>query len=166
MPTTNHAPHAPSTLDAVDRAGYRRTAPRRLVTELIGGRSGHFTAADLAADARAQGLRLGRATIFRTLEVLLEVGVIERIDLPSGSHAYVGCAPRHHHHAVCSGCGTVVDFDDRQLASLVEEVAMRTGFQIDSHRLELFGRCPACRAAAAGHGAGTTAAAGGLEAAR
>ena len=124
----------------------RQTAPRRLVAELIASRPGHFTAADLAAEATARGLSLGRATIFRTLELLLDAGALERIDLPAGSHAYVACAPRHHHHAVCARCGQVVDFDDLELATLVRAVASRTGYRIDSHRLELFGLCPACRA--------------------
>ncbi len=135
-----------STLPTVDRAGPRQTRPRRLVAELIAGRTGHFTAADLAADAQGRGLPLGRATIFRTLELLLGGGALERIDLPDGSHAYVECAPSHHHHAVCSRCGSVVDFDDAELAAVVRAVARRTGFRIDSHRLELFGLCPACQA--------------------
>lgn len=130
---------------AISRAGYRRTEQRRLLIELIAARTGHFTAADLGADARERLLDLGRATIFRTLEVLLQLGVVERIDLPGGGHAYVGCAPRHHHHAVCSGCASVVEFDDRELASVVADVARRTGFRIDTHRLELFGLCPACQ---------------------
>ena len=128
----------------VDRAGLRQTRPRRLVADLIAARTGHFSAADLAADAQRRGVALGRATIFRTLELLLGAGALERIDLPDGAHAYVECAPRHHHHAVCSSCGTVVDFDDADLAAVVTGVARRTGFRIDSHRLELFGRCPAC----------------------
>jgi Fur family ferric uptake transcriptional regulator len=139
--------HTP--LAALDGTGLRRTEQRRLVGELITARTGYFTAADLAADAEARGVALGRATIFRTLEVLLQMGVVERIDLPGGAHAYVGCAPRHHHHAVCSGCGAVVDFDDRELTSVVADVALRTGFRIDMHRLELFGLCPACQAAGA-----------------
>ena len=132
---------------ALDKAGFRRTEQRRLIGELIAARAGHFTAADLAAEASSRGLGLGRATIFRSLEVLLQMGLVERIDLPGGAHAYVGCAPRHHHHAVCSRCGTVVDFEDRELASVVTDVARRTGFRIDTHRLELFGLCPTCQAA-------------------
>jgi len=131
---------------ALERAGYRTTAARRAVVDLITGRDGHFTAADLVDDARERGLRIGRATIFRTLDVLAELRAVERIDLPSGEHAYVACDPVHHHHVVCSVCGRSRDIDDAGLRSVVREIARRTGYRIDDHRLELFGRCPDCLA--------------------
>jgi Fur family transcriptional regulator, ferric uptake regulator len=131
---------------ALDRAGYRLTAPRSAVTDLIDARVGHFTAAELAEDALAQRLGIGRATIFRTLDVLLELGSVERIDLPSGEHAYVVCEPVHHHHVVCSGCGRTTDIDDAGLRAVVRDIARRTGFRVDDHRLELFGLCAACQA--------------------
>jgi Fe2+ or Zn2+ uptake regulation protein len=135
-----------STLVAtLERAGYRVTGPRRAVAGLVAGRSGHFTAADLVAEARARRLGIGRATIFRALDVLLELGVLERLDLPSGEHAYVRCEPIHHHHVVCSGCGRATEIDDAGLRAVVDTIAERTGYEIDKHRLELFGRCPDCR---------------------
>lgn len=134
-------------LTAMDRAGLRLTRPRRAVAELIAGEPGHFTSADLVDRAHAGHLDIGRATIFRTLDVLSELGVIERIDLPNGEHAYVGCEPAHHHHVVCSGCGRTSEIPDAGLRTVVREVARRTGFRVDEHRLELFGLCPACQAA-------------------
>lgn len=130
--------------EALGRAGYRATATRRAVVDLIDRREGHFTAADLVADAKVRRLRIGRATIFRTLDVLAELRAVERIDLPNGEHAYVACEPAHHHHVVCSVCGRNRDIDDAGLRSVVREIAQRTGFRIDAHRLELFGRCPEC----------------------
>jgi Fur family ferric uptake transcriptional regulator len=130
---------------ALERAGHRSTAPRRAVGALIAAHDGHFTAADLVASARARRMRIGRATIFRTLDVLLEARAIERIDLPTGEHAYVACEPSHHHHIVCARCGRAVDVDDAGLRSVVREVARRTGYRVDGHRLELFGECPACQ---------------------
>jgi Fe2+ or Zn2+ uptake regulation protein len=132
-------------LDTLDRAGYRLTGPRRAVAELVARREGHFTAAELESDAQAHRPGIGRATIFRALEVLLSLGVVERIDLPSGEHAYVTCDPSHHHHVVCSACGRAVDIDDAGLRAVVEEIEERTGYRVDTHRLELFGACPACR---------------------
>ena len=129
---------------ALGRAGYRATAARRAVIDLIAGREGHFTAADLVDDAKSQGRRIGRATIFRTLDVLAGLRAVERIDLPSGDHAYVACDPVHHHHVVCSVCGRSRDIDDAGLRSVVREVARRTGYRVDEHRLELFGQCPDC----------------------
>ncbi len=136
---------------ALERAGYRLTAPRRSLAELIAGRTGHFTAIDLANEGRARHLAIGRATIFRTLEVLEALGAVERLDLPSGEHAYVVCEPdHHHHHVVCSLCGRTDEIEDAGLRTVVREVARRTGYRVDEHRLELFGLCPACRASQPG----------------
>jgi Fur family ferric uptake transcriptional regulator len=141
---------SPTTLqDALDGAGYRRTDARRAIAGLIERRDGHFTAADLVADARASRLRIGRATIFRTLDVLADLHVVERLDLPTGEHAYVACEPAHHHHVVCSSCGRTQDIDDAGWRAVLADIERRTGFRIDDHRLELFGRCPACQASGA-----------------
>ena len=135
-------------MTALDRAGYRLTEPRRALAALIADQDGHFTAAELVVAARDRRLGIGRATVFRTLEVLAEVGAVERLDLPSGEHAYVGCEPAHHHHVVCSRLRQ--DDRDRRFrvcGPIVREVARQTGYRVDDHRLELFGLCPACQAA-------------------
>jgi Fur family ferric uptake transcriptional regulator len=137
---------APSIITALDRAGYRLTEPRRSLAALIEGRDGHFTAPELVAEARAQRLDVGRATVFRTLEVLETLGAVERLDLPSGEHAYVVCERAHHHHVICSRCGRTDEIRDGSLQVVVGEIARRTGYRVDSHRLELFGLCPACMA--------------------
>jgi Fur family ferric uptake transcriptional regulator len=132
---------------ALDDAGYRRTGARRSIADLIAARRGPFTAADLVDDARARRLRIGRATIFRTLDVLADLRAVERLDLPSGEHAYVACEPEHHHHVVCSECGASRDVDDAGWRAVVRDIERKTGYRIDDHRLELFGLCPTCRAA-------------------
>lgn len=137
-------------LDALDGAGFRLTGPRRALAEAIAGQTGHFTAAELVSATRSRRLGVGRATVFRTLEALEAVGRIERIDLPNGDHAYVACERAHHHHVVCSRCGRTSEIDDAGLRAVVHEVARRTGFRVDEHRLELFGLCPACQAARPG----------------
>jgi len=135
---------------ALDRAGYRLTEPRRALAGLIADQHGHFTAAELVVAARGRRLDVGRATVFRTLEVLEALGTIERLDLPNGGHAYVGCEPAHHHHVVCSRCGRTSEIRDTDLQRVVRRVARQTGYRVDDHRLELFGLCPACLAAQAG----------------
>jgi Fur family ferric uptake transcriptional regulator len=135
-----------SLVDAMDAAGYRLTEPRLTVAELIAAREGHFTAADLIEDARVRSLGIGRATIFRVLDLLAELEVLERVELPSGEHAYVPCRPRrHHHHIICERCGRVADVGDQGLGAALEDIERRTGWRIGSHRLELYGRCPHCR---------------------
>jgi len=113
-------------LDALDRAGVRLTGPRRKLAALIERREGHFTAADLLKDAGRRRMGIGRATVFRLLELLSEQGLVERIDLPDG---------------------TPTDVDDCGIEAVTREAARRSGFKIEQHRLELFGRCPDCRSA-------------------
>ena len=101
---------------ALDVGGYRLTAPRRAVADLIAEYGGHFTAAELETVALGRRLAISRATLFRALDLLTELGVVERLDLPSGEHAYVPCAPAHHHHVICSRCGRATDVEDSGVA--------------------------------------------------
>jgi Fur family ferric uptake transcriptional regulator len=132
-------------VSAFERAGYRLTAPRRTLAELIAARSGHFTADDLLGESRRRRLGVTRATIFRSLDVLADLEVVERLDLPSGGHAFVVCEPAHHHHVVCSSCGRSAPVGDHGIERIAEAIGRQTGYRVDTHRLELFGLCPACR---------------------
>jgi Fur family transcriptional regulator, ferric uptake regulator len=134
-------------LDALERAGERITEPRRAVADLIVHHDGHFTAADLVKDARTASPGLGRATIFRALDLFASLSLVERIDLPGGEHAYVACEPVHHHHAICTGCGRSLDVDDLGLADVLDAIGRRSGFRVTDHRLEIYGVCATCQAA-------------------
>ena len=137
-------PESTTVQAALADAGYRRTGARRSIADLIAARNGPFTAADLVADARVRRLAIGRATVFRTLDVLADLHAVERIDLPTGEHAYVACEPAHHHHVVCSSCGASRDVEDAGWRSVVRDIEKKTGYRIDDHRLELFGLCADC----------------------
>ena len=130
-------------VDALDRAGHRLTGPRRTVAELVAARDGHFTAADLVEDARDHGI--GRATVFRSIELFTSLGLVERVDLPGGEHAYVACETAHHHHAICTSCGRSFDVDDAGLSDVLARMGSRSGFKVTAHRLEIFGLCAACQ---------------------
>jgi len=132
-------------VDALDRGGYHITAPRRLVAGLVADRSGHFTALDLVRQAREQRLAVGRATVFRALEVFEKLDLVERLDLPNGEHAYVACGPAHHHHVVCRRCGRGVEVDDLGISAVARAIETTTGYLVETHRVELFGLCPDCR---------------------
>lgn len=133
---------------ALSQAGLRMTGPRRAVAQLLAEREGQFTAEELLSESHSRGLGIGRATVFRSLELLGRLNLVERVDLPSGEHAYLLCEPEHHHHVICSHCGRAATFamEDRGLPERLEQVARATGYQIDAHRLEVYGRCPDCQA--------------------
>jgi Fur family ferric uptake transcriptional regulator len=139
---------AATIVDALEGAGYRLTSPRRALAGLIASRGGHFTAEDLLGESRRRRLGVTRATVFRSLDVLADLGLVERLDLPSGEHAFVACEPAHHHHIVCSSCGRAAEAEDNGLDAVAAAIERQTGYRVDTHRLELFGRCPACRTAA------------------
>ena len=137
---------APDIVGALEGAGYRLTSPRRALADLIASRRGHFTAEELLRESRRRRLGVTRATIFRSLDVLADLGVVERLDLPTGEHAFVACEPAHHHHVVCSSCGRSTGVADHGLERVAQEIGRATGYRVDAHRLELFGLCPDCQA--------------------
>jgi Fur family ferric uptake transcriptional regulator len=124
------------------RSGHRLTTPRRQLLDAMDGLGDHFTADQVVAACPA----VGRATVFRTLRLMQELGVVCQVVLDGGATAYRLASPEHHHHIVCSDCGAVSDFASHDIEDLLDELGRRTGFEIDSHRIELYGRCDACRA--------------------
>jgi Fe2+ or Zn2+ uptake regulation protein len=144
---TGPAGRTSALLDTLARRGHRITEPRRAVAELVAARGGHFTAAELVADARRSHQAIGRATVFRALDLFASLGLVERVDLPGGDHAYVACEAVHHHHAICTGCGRSLDVDDLGLGDVLAAIGTRSGFRVTTHRLEIFGLCAACQRA-------------------
>lgn len=136
---------AATIIDAFEEAGYRRTAPRRALAELVATHDGHFTADGLLAESRRRRLGVTRATVFRSLDVLSDLGLVERLDLPSGGHAFVACEAAHHHHVVCSSCGRSTPVEDAGLEGVAQAIGRSTGYRVETHRLELFGICPGCQ---------------------
>ncbi|MDR3545605.1 MAG: Fur family transcriptional regulator [Candidatus Limnocylindrales bacterium] len=139
----------PDTLtEALDRAGYHSTAARRVMAELVAAQEGRFKAEDLLVQARRTRRGVGRATIFRSLEIFESLGLVEQVHLPNGEHAFVACERAHHHHVVCTQCGRSQEVGDLGITPIARElVEQRTGYLVDSHRIEFFGLCPECRAA-------------------
>jgi Fe2+ or Zn2+ uptake regulation protein len=133
--------------EALDRAGYHLTAPRRAVAEMVAAQGGRFSAQDLVLEARRGRRGVGRATVFRSLEIFEALGLVEQVHLPNGEHAYVACERVHHHHVVCERCGRSQEVGDLGITPIARElVEQRTGYLVDSHRIEFFGLCPDCRA--------------------
>ena len=128
-------------LERLEGRGDRITAPRMAVIGVVASLSGHFTAEELAAKVRG----VGRATIFRTLKLLVDEGLVCRVLLEDGRLHYRVSRHAHHHHLVCTCCGTIEDFTTCDISDLISALGERTGFQIDSHWLELYGHCRSCR---------------------
>ncbi len=142
-------PNSQTLVAALGGAGKRLTVARRAVADAIERQEGHFTAEDVLRVAQSRQRAVGRATVFRSLELLADLHLVERVDLPSGEHAYVACEPdAHHHHVVCSSCGRSTEVGELGLGPILERIESSTGFIVDSHRLEVFGVCPDCQAVA------------------
>jgi Fe2+ or Zn2+ uptake regulation protein len=131
--------------EVLARHGYRLTGPRRAVLAAVLRRDRPFTAEQLVAELKTDEPGLGRATVYRTLEILASVDVLTRILQPGGHPAYVVGSPGHRHHLVCSGCGATVSFTACPLDDLTRMLARDTEFTIHGHLLEVFGVCPTCR---------------------
>ncbi len=125
--------------------GYRLTGPRRSVLAAVLRHARPFTAEQLVAEVRASHPGIGRATVYRTLDILVSVDVLRRLLQPGRHPSYVVGAPTHRHHLVCSGCGTVVPFTRCPVDELVRSLSRDTDFAIHSHTLEVFGTCRDCR---------------------
>lgn len=136
--TTSVSPDAIERLLA--RRGYRLTGPRRLLLEIMSGLGDHF-AADAVVTA-APGV--GRATVFRTLRLLQELGVVCQVVLDDGAIAYRLAPEEHHHHLLCVECGAAEDFSSDTLEGVLAELEAKSGYTIEAHRLEVYGRCAAC----------------------
>ncbi len=129
--------------DRLRRGGRRLTASRREVLAAVVSARDYFTAEDIL---RALP-RAGRATVFRTLRLLLEQNLVCRVVLEDGSTRYRLSTSGHHHHLVCSGCGRVEDFRGCDVSGLIGDLVAATDFEIEGHWLEVYGRCGRCRSA-------------------
>jgi Fe2+ or Zn2+ uptake regulation protein len=145
-------PPMPISRDEIERVlahhGYRLTIPRRSVIETLLKYERPFTAEQLVADVRDLGVKqvIGRATVYRTLEILAAIDVLTRIIQPDGHPAYICDTVGHRHHLVCSSCGKAVAFTACPIDDLVRSLTANTDFVIHDHLLEVFGVCPSCQA--------------------
>ncbi|MGN6484407.1 MAG: Fur family transcriptional regulator [Thermomicrobiales bacterium] len=137
--------------DILSQHGYRLTGPRATIVETMLQYDRPFTAEQLVAalrpaDAASETRQIGRATVYRTLEILASVDVLTRLIQADGHPAYVWDTPGHRHHLVCTGCGTAVSFTSCPVNEIVSTLTRETDFVIQDHMLEVFGLCPKCQA--------------------
>ncbi len=134
-----------SAIELLSDAGVRPTRQRvRVLDELMSERD-DVTAQQLHDRLRSRGEKLGLATVYRTLGLLAEAGVIDALSHRPGELCYRVCGPGHHHHLVCSSCHRVVELADCELDPWLERISEAHGFVTTGHRLEVSGLCAACR---------------------
>ncbi len=127
-------------LETLEERGHRSTSPRRAVVNAIAGQNKHFTAEEL----REQLPGVGRATIYRSLRLLVESGVLCRVLLEEGDLHYQLSHRGHHHHLLCVECGSSQDLLGCDIEELLQTVSAAHEFQLSGHWLEVYGKCHAC----------------------
>lgn len=133
----------------------RVTRQRRLVLESALGRSPYFQADELYLGMRQRGARVSRASVFRTLRLLVEAGLLhEVLDGEKHSHYESGGSGAHHGHMVCDSCGRVIEFETPDIETVRRTVCQPSGFVPDTYRAYILGRCRACASAAGKGGTG------------
>lgn len=145
---------APETIATLERAlednGYRLTPARRAIVAALATTGDHVTADALVALVKQGSPRIGRMTVYRTLDLLCELGQLRPVYQGGGAAHYVVLHDGHHHHLVCSQCERVVEFDECVLESLAEMIGRRFDFEVQGHLLEFYGLCAECRDSATG----------------
>ncbi len=132
-------------LQALAEAGYSDTRARRAVVRAFAEIPSRATPANLLSRGRRFHARLGQVTVYRTLEILGELGLVRRIHHGDGSSSYAASDSPHGHHAVCTRCHRAVEFEGCAIEPVLANAAQQTGFQVSEHLLELFGLCPDCQ---------------------
>jgi Fur family ferric uptake transcriptional regulator len=132
--------------DALEGVGARSTRQRVTVLAELMQERDDVTAQGLHERLRAGGERLGLATVYRTLRLLADEGVVDTLSHRPGELCYRWCGEgHHHHHLVCSSCHRVVELGDCELDPWLERISARHGFVATEHHLEVSGLCGDCR---------------------
>ena len=130
---------------AVIDKGYRLTEARKVIINCLVESGGHISADELAERVWQRQPRVGRMTVYRTMDLLSELGVIRPIYQGTGAAHYILMAGGSHHHLICNQCGLVIEFDHCQSDEMSHLLSERYNFQIDSYLLEFHGLCAGCR---------------------
>jgi Fur family ferric uptake transcriptional regulator len=135
---------ATTAIDRLDQAGYRSGASRRRVIELLGSQRCAVTALDI--DRRLKSV--GRASVYRTLEQLEELHLIQRVEIGGDSAGYERIdSDAHHHHLVCERCERLAPFSSAPLEEAIAEISSSADFEVATHDVVLRGLCRSCQGA-------------------
>jgi Fur family transcriptional regulator, ferric uptake regulator len=130
----------------MDQQGLRSTGQRRLICEVFFEGGDHITLDELLTRVRAKNPSVGYATVYRTMKMLVQSGVAHESRFSEGVTRYeLRDVAAHHDHLICIECGKIVEFKEPRIEELQEQVALRHGFQLRHHKLELYCVCATCR---------------------
>jgi Fur family ferric uptake transcriptional regulator len=128
------------------KKGLRSTDQRRLIVETFFKSPNHVSIEELLAQVRSQDPKVGYATVYRTLKLLTECGVAFERRFGDGLARYeLADEASHHDHLICVDCGTIVEFEEPRIETLQEAVAEQYGYELRSHKHELYGVCVDCQ---------------------
>jgi Fur family ferric uptake transcriptional regulator len=132
--------------DVLARGGLRRGGARAAVIDLLDGQACALTAQEIEDELRSRDRRVGRASVYRALDVLVDHGLLARLEVGQGMARYEPVTPggEHHHHLVCERCGKLVAFDDPALERAIESLAERLELEVADHEVLLRGACKRC----------------------
>ncbi len=119
--------------------------PRIAITSVLYELGLHIDAAELHRTANLRVPGIGRATIYRTLQLLRDRGLVAEREFGDGLRRYEFRSESHHDHLICLVCGSILEFEEPSIEALQVQVASRHGFEVLRHRLELYGHCRSCR---------------------
>jgi Fur family ferric uptake transcriptional regulator len=125
-------------------AGYKLTSPRLTVLEVLEANGGHLTSTELLTLVEAKDASIGRASVFRTLDLLAKLGILATTVYGGANIRYALMTDGHHHHMICTRCGNVVEFEDCRLGFLMVMLHQEFGFSPEGHLLEVYGVCRTC----------------------
>lgn len=133
----------------MEKKGLRSTAQRRLIIDTFFEGTSHMTIEDLLAAVRVHEPSIGYATVYRTLKLLAECGVASERHFGDGPSRYelADDASAHHDHLICTSCRRIIEFEEPRIEAIQDEIAARYGFEVHSHKHEMYGLCAACIAA-------------------
>jgi Fur family transcriptional regulator, ferric uptake regulator len=125
------------------------TQQREVVADVLFNSPDHLSVEEIEGRLKARGERIGKATIYRTMEILVRSGLVEEHDFGQGFKRYEHLfgQPPAHAHLVCTHCGSVTEFKSPEVDRVQDQVARAHGFQPTRHKLEVYGLCADCQAA-------------------
>jgi Fur family ferric uptake transcriptional regulator len=134
-------------LDAyMARRGLRNTEQRRVIIDIFFKTTEHITIEQLLEQVRAIDPHIGYATVYRTMKMLADGGIVQEHKFGDGFTRYeLADEQAHHDHLICLQCGSITEFEEPLIEELQERIAARYGFVVQAHKHELYGVCAACR---------------------